>query len=168
MSNERVEIGYVARAHGIRGEVAVVAHDPESSALAELPTLWIRGRSYEVEHARGTPKAFLIALVGVDDRNAAEALRGATVEVEREDLALGDDDVLLQDLIGCRAVRLDGSPWGEVVGLDLGPQVRLVIRDGAVERWLPLVDALVPTIDLPNKTITVDPPDGLPEEPVEP
>ena len=48
----------------------------------------------------------------------------------------------------------------------LGPQVRLVIRDGAIERLLPLVDALVPEIDVEARVVTVDPPDDLPEEKV--
>jgi 16S rRNA processing protein RimM len=129
--------------------------------------VWIRGRRYGVQQARPTPRGFLLVLAGVGDRNAAEALRGATLEADRADLALDEDDVLLQDLVGCRVVRVDGSPWGEVVGLDLGPQARLIIRDGAVERLLPLVDAFVVAVDLPGRLITVDPPDGLPEDPVE-
>jgi 16S rRNA processing protein RimM len=164
----RVEIGYVARAHGIRGEIAAVPHDPESTSLGDLPALWIRGQRYEVLEARDTPKGFLIALSGIDDRNAAEALRGAAIEATREDLALDDDDVLIQDLVGCQTRLADGTPWGEVVGLDLGPQVRLIVRDGNIERMLPLVDALVPSIDLATRTIIVAPPDGLPEDPVEP
>ncbi len=164
----RVEIGYVARAHGIRGEIAAMPHDPASTSLADVPAVWIRGRRHEVLAARDTPKGFLLALDGVPDRNAAEALRGEVIEATRADLGLDDDDVLVEDLVGCRAVLRDGTPWGEVVGLELGPQVRLVIHHAGVERLLPLVDALVPTIDLPSKTITVDPPDGLPEEPIAP
>ena len=162
----RIEVGFVARAHGIRGEVCAITHDPESTTLGEVDAVWIAGQRYAIESARDTQKGWLLALDGVPDRNAAEALRGAVVEVDREDIPLGEDEALLADLVGC-AVRLpDGTPWGEIVRIELGPQLRLVIRHGAVERQLPFVEALVPTIDLDARVVTVDPPEGLPEEPV--
>ncbi|MCA9678159.1 MAG: 16S rRNA processing protein RimM [Kofleriaceae bacterium] len=165
---DRIEVGYVARAHGIRGEICARTHDPDSTTLGDVTAVWIRDRRYVIEAARDTPRGWLLVLDGVPDRNAAEALRGATLEVERAELALGDDEVFLTDLIGFATFLPDGAPWGEVVALELGPQIRLVVRDGDVERQLPLVDALVPVIDREARRITVDPPEGLPEDPVDP
>ena len=162
----RVEIGFVARAHGIRGEICAVPHDPQSTALAEVSAVWIAGRRYAVEAARETPKGVLLALEGLTDRTVAEGLRGQVVEVDRDELDLGEDDVLLADLVGCRTQLPDGTPWGEIVALELGPQVRLVVHHEGVERLLPLVDELVPAIDLEARLVTVDPPEGLPEEPI--
>jgi len=164
---DRVEVGYVARAHGVRGEICAVAHDPESTTLGDVAAVWIRDKRYEIEDARDTPKGFLLALAGVEDRDAADALRGATVEVDRADLQLEEDDVLLTDLVGCAVRRPDGSPYGEVTGIEMGPQVRLVIRDGNVEREVPLVDALVTAVDMEARTIVVDLPEGWPEETVQ-
>jgi 16S rRNA processing protein RimM len=161
---DRVEVGFVARAHGVRGEICAVPHDPASTTLGEVAAVWIRGKRYEVEDARDTPKGFLLALAGVEDRDAADALRGSTVEVDRADLALEDGEVLIADLVGCAVRRADGTPFGVVTGLEMGPQVRLVIRDGAVEREVPLVDALVTAVDMETKVITVDLPEGWPEE----
>jgi len=70
---------------------------------------------------------------------------------------------LLDDLVGCKVVLADGTPWGTVAAVDAGAQDLLVIHDGDVERLLPLVDAFVPAIDVAAGTITVDPPEGLPE-----
>ena len=161
----RIEIGRIARAHGIRGEVAIATHDPDSELLARRPTLWIGGQPRELAAARPTPRGWLVELVGVATRTDAEALRGLPVEVARDALDLDDDDVLLDDLIGCRVVRVDGTAWGEVAAIDGGVQDRLVIHDGAIERMLPLVEAFVVDIDLDAGVITVDPPDGLPEQP---
>jgi 16S rRNA processing protein RimM len=160
----KIEIGFVAAAHGIRGEIRAVPHDPASTTLERASAVWIKERRYPIEAARPTPKGFLLALEGLTDRNAAEALRGAAVEVDRAELELAEGDVLLADLVGCQARLADGTPWGEVVALDLGPQVRLVIHHGGVERLLPLVDELVPAIDLANRVLTVSPPDDFPEE----
>ena len=82
-------------------------------------------------------------------------LRGARVSVPRELIDLADGEFLLGDLIGCRVVRADGAPCGEIVALDTGAQIRLVIHDDGVERLVPLVDVLVTNIDLDARVVTV-------------
>jgi len=159
-----IEIGGIARAHGIRGEVAIVTHDPESTILERCGSVWVDGVEREVVVARDTPKGWLVQLAGVATRNDAEALRGKPVEVTRDVLELDDDDVLLHDLVGCEARLRDGTRWGDIVAIDAGVgQDRLVVVDGDIERLLPLVDPFVPAIDLEERVVTVDPPPGLPE-----
>ena len=158
-----LEIGGVARAHGIHGEVAIVTHDPDSETLGRVETIVVGGVERKIVEARNTQRGWLVLLEGIVTRNDAEALRGQTVEVPREALELADDDVLLHDLVGCKVQLRDGTPWGEIVEIDAGFQDRIVIRDGNVERMLPLVDELVTNIDLDARIVTVDPPEGLPE-----
>jgi 16S rRNA processing protein RimM len=162
----RLEIGGVARAHGIRGEVAIVTHDPDSVALETIKTIYVGGVEYRVLEARSTDKGWLVLLEGIPTRTEAEGLRGKPVEVNRADLGLGEGEVLLDDLVGCKVVLPDGSPWGTIVEIEGGFQDRLVIHDGEIERLLPLVDEFVKTIDIPNGIVTVDPPEGLPTSPV--
>ena len=160
----RIEIGRIARAHGIRGEVVVVTHDDDSVVLESITTVWIGGVERIIVEARGTHRGWLVLVEGITTRNEAELLRGQAVEVERDQLDLDDDDVLLDDLVGCKVQRVDGTPWGEIFAVDTGPmQDMLVIHDGELERLLPLVDEFVRNIDLAAGVVTVDPPDGLPE-----
>ena len=165
MSDEaRVEIGGVARAHGIRGEVVIITHDPDSSTLGTVERVFVNGVERKLVGVRDTQRGWLVQIEGVVTRNDAEALKGAKIEVLRSELDLDDDDVLLSDLIGCKVVLTDGTPWGEVAGIDTGPgQDRLIIHDNGVERLVPLVDVLVPKIDLDARVVTVDPPEGTPE-----
>ena len=159
----RIEIGGVARAHGIKGEVVIVTHDPDSTTLGEVDHIWIGGTLRTITGARGTHRGWLIALEGIATRNDAEALQGKVVEVDRSLLELDEDDVLLGDLIGCAVVRR-GQPWGTIAAVDAGElQDLLVIHDGDVERLIPLVDELVTDIDLDARIVTVDPPDPWPE-----
>ncbi len=160
----RIEIGGIARAHGIKGEVVVVTHDPDSETLGSVETIWVGGTEHRIRQARPTHRGWLVALEGIATRNDAERLQGQPIEVARDDLDLEDDDVLLHDLIGCRVVKADGTAWGEVAAVEAGEmQDLLVIHDGEVERLLPLVDVFVTSIDVDAGTITVDPPEGLPE-----
>lgn len=160
----RIEIGRVSKAHGIRGEVVVVTHDPESDVLDGAETLWVGGTPRRIEEARGTHRGWLVRFEGVATRNDAELLRDQLVEIDREALELDDDDILLSDLVGCAVRKVDGSPWGTIHEIQSGGmQDLLVIHDGELERLLPLVDAFVTGIDLEAGVVTVDPPDGLPE-----
>jgi 16S rRNA processing protein RimM len=161
---KRIAIGGIARAHGIRGEVVIVTHDPDSATLGTVQSIWVGGIARAIKGARDTHRGWLVQLEGIVTRNDAEALRGQQVEIDREQLELDEDDILLADLVGCEVRRPDGTPWGKIAAVEPGEhQDLLVIHDGGVERLLPLVDAFVTEIDLENAVVTVDPPEGLPE-----
>jgi len=164
-TDQIVEVGYVQRAHGIGGELRIVCHNPESTALLRAAELVIGGRRYPIDGMRPVDGAFLVALAGVDDRTAAEAFKGKAVAVDRDAVVIPPGEVLLADLVGCRAIGPDGAPLGEVVDVEVGSQDRLVIRQGEVEWMLPMVPVFVRAIDLERRVITVDPPEGLPTEP---
>ena len=157
----------MARAQGIRGEIVVHTHDPDSTVLGNVTAIYIGGATYDVTRARGTDKGWLVQLAGVADRDAADALRGRVVEVDRAHLELEPGDVLLCDLVGCDVRLADGTPWGKVVAIDTGGQDRLVIHDGGVERLLPIVDVFVVGVDVEAGVVTVAPPEGLPEDRIE-
>jgi len=160
----RLEIGGIARAHGIKGEVVVHTHDPDSVILGDVETIWVGGVERKILEARGTHRGWLVALEGVETRNDAEALQGKVVEVDRADLDLAEGEVLLDDMIGCKVVLPDGRDWGTIAAVNLGPQDQLVIHDGEIERLLPFVDQFVTKIDIAAGVVTVDPPEGLPED----
>ena len=156
---EKLQIGTVTRAHGLRGLVRVRA---SSEALLELDRVFLRGR--EVKLLRVVPERgeFLVQLEGVTDRDQAEALRGAALEVERGNLPQpADDELYVADLIGCRVVDARGAELGEVAEtFDSGAHEILVVR-GAREFMLPFIDEFVTAVDLEARRITCDPPPGL-------
>ena len=160
----KLEIGGIARAHGIKGEVVIVTHDPDSETLADVKKIYVGGVEKEIVAARDTHRGWLVALAGVVTRNDAELLQGQVVEVDRDAIALDEDEVLLADLVGCAVKTVDGKPWGTIAYVDAGDmQDLLVIHDGEIERMLPLVDLFVTNIDLEARVVTVDPPADLPE-----
>lgn len=165
---DRIEIGGVARAHGIVGEVVVITHDPDSKLLSEAEAIWLRDVRYGIAKARHTQRGWLILLEGITTRNQAEALRGQPVEVDRDLLDIKPGEYLLDDLIGCSVELADGRPWGTVAEIELGYQDRLVIHHDGVERLLPILPQCVVSVDVAAGKIVVDPPEGIPEMPLAP
>jgi 16S rRNA processing protein RimM len=105
---------------------------------------------------------WLVKLAGVDDRDAAEALRGQPLSVLRDELPpAGDDELYVADLIGCRVLDGQGRLLGEVKGsFDSGAYEVLEIA-GEHDFLLPFCDGIVTAVDVAARTITCDPPPGL-------
>ena len=149
----------MARAHGVRGVVRVRA----SADFRGVEALWLDDTRYVVRHASRDKEEWLVTLEGVGDRNAADALRGRTVRLQRADVPVADDELLVADLVGCTVVDVAGATIGEVTGsFDSGAHEVLELRGaGGKEILLPLVDAFLVSIDVAQKRIVYDPPEGL-------
>jgi len=158
-SNERIDVGFVLRAHGVRGVVRVRG----GAAVGTADAVWLDGERFAVRHASRDKDEWLLTLDGVATREAAEALRGRQVALPREAVPVGDGELLVADLVGCTVVDVAGTTLGEVTGsFDSGAHEVLEVRapDGR-ELLLPLVDAFVKAIDTDGKRIVYDPPEGL-------
>ncbi len=149
----------MARAHGVRGVVRVRA----SADFSGVDALWLDDTRFAVRHASRDKDEWLITLEGVGDRDAADALRGRTVRIPRDAVALADDELLVADLVGCTVVDVTGAILGEVTGTfhSGAHEVLELRRPDARELLLPLVDAFVVSIDVEAKRIVFDPPEGL-------
>jgi 16S rRNA processing protein RimM len=162
-----IAVGYVARAHGVRGELRVHTHDPDSTTLFDVERVFIGGVEREVQSARPAAQgAVLLVVTGVEDRDAAEALKGQAVEVRREDVPLAEGEFLVADLRGCAVFDEGGAALGEIVELLHGPQDLLVIHGDDGERILPLVAELVVSVDVAARRVVVVLPEDLPVEPI--
>jgi 16S rRNA processing protein RimM len=116
-----------------------------------------------VESVRPHTGRLLVRFAGVDDRTAAEALRGVLLLVDSADILPSDDpdEFHDQELIGLLAVTTDGAEVGEVVDVEHLGQDLLVIRRPGGDALVPFVRALVPEVDVPGGRIVLDPPPGL-------
>ena len=173
-----VRLGTIVRAHGIRGMVRV---HTGSDAIRSLKTVLI-GRAADAADAKPwrivmmQPERteYLVQLEGVVDRNTAEALAGSSLWALREELpAPGAGEVYVADLIGCEVFDQAGVLLGQVTETwPSGAHEILVVTSGKREILLPLVDHIVPFVDVVARRIVCDPPEGLIEpekaEPAEP
>lgn len=166
----RVVVGRVGRAQGIRGEVTVeVRTDSPEERFAPGSVLHPTGRDglpeqVQVAAHRWQGGRLILALRGVTDRDAAEALRGALLEA---DVALVADGEEFHDLAlrGLRVLDRSGGSIGRICEiLHLPGQDVLVVEDEqAKEILVPFVRDLVPEVDVPGGFVVVDLPEGLAE-----
>jgi 16S rRNA processing protein RimM len=166
---ERIVVGRIGRAHGIRGEVTVEVRtdDPEGRFApgARLATDPPSRGPLTVEYGHVHSGRLLLAFEGVTDRDAAERLRNTLLVVEVDPARLPDEPDAYYDhqLVGLAVVRPSGEPVGEVAEmLHLpGQDVIAIRRPDGQEALVPFVGAMVPEVDLAAGRLVVDPPPGL-------
>jgi 16S rRNA processing protein RimM len=144
-----VSVGRVGKPHGLAGAFVVEesSEDPERFALGAR--LYAGGAEAEIVESKRAGGRPVIRL----DRDVE---RGTVLEVDRESLSeLGPDEYYVADLIGCAAVREDGTPLGRVTRVDELPANSVLELDTGV--LLPLVDACVREVDLAARRILVAP-----------
>jgi 16S rRNA processing protein RimM len=159
----RLLAGDVGKPHGIAGEVYVVRISDDPSRFEPgARLLHESGRVLTIEGSRPHRDRLLVKFAGVDDRTAAESLRGL-VYVESSDLrALDEDEFWIHELAGATVVARDGTRLGEVSRVVGGPaQDLLAVRTDAGERLVPMVKEIVVEVDVGAGRVTIDPPPGL-------
>jgi len=160
-SSALIQLGFVAAPFGVRGWVKLRSHTDPPERLLEHRELQIgRGRawrSYRVEASGRSGGALTVKLAGVEDRDQAQALRGAEICVPRAELPQRDErEFYRADLIGCEVVNLDGVGLGSVQHfIETPAQVLMVVR-GAREFWIPAAPQHVRRVDLSARRVVVD------------
>lgn len=166
MSRDRVCVGAIAGAFGVRGEVRLKSFCAEPAAIAAYAPLYTEdgSRSFSVTLGGPVPNGISARLSGISTREEAEALRGVRLYVDRAKLpSLPDDEFYHADLIGLDVRDTGGTVLGRVSAvLNHGAGDLLEIqRPGSGSVLLPFTRAAVPTVDLSAGRIIADPPEGL-------
>jgi 16S rRNA processing protein RimM len=168
-------VGRVAKAHGVGGELVVeIRTDDPAARFAPGNTLRLkrpRGgaeASYVVESAREHGARLLVRLAGVDDRDAAEGLRGGLFVVDSDDLPPIDEPDTYYDhqLEGLRVRTVTGEDIGVVAEVlhTAGGELLAVKRDSGSdsgEVLVPFVGAIVTSVSLEERLVEIEPPPGL-------
>ena len=164
---EKVCVGAIAGAFGVKGEVRLKSFCAEPEAIATYGPLTSEdgAKSFEVRLTGSVKNGFTARLSGIVTKEAADALRGLRLFAPRERLPeLPDDEFYHADLINLTVLDTGGTEIG---------QVRAVLNHGAGDLLeihgkglkspvlLPFTKAAVPTVDLASGRIIADPPEGL-------
>jgi 16S rRNA processing protein RimM len=161
-----VVMGRLLAPRGIKGWLKVKTFTEEPDALAEFSTWWLRDQQgwspREVEDIELVHLGFSAKLAGVDDRNAAELMRGIDVALSRSALPQYDDAIYWIDLIGLEVRNTANELLGHVDNLvETGANDVLVVKrpegsSGGKEMLIPYSEQAVLEVDLKKKKIVVD------------
>ena len=182
LPDDALEVGRILDAWGVKGWLKILPHSSDPEALFAAKSWFLQAPEarfrpgftafsgtvcLSVEEAKTHSGSVVAKIAGLDDRSAAEALRGARIFLSRSSFpAASKDEYYWVDLIGLNVVNREGVALGVVRDLmATGPHSVLCVEytasqeDGAsvaAERMIPFVSVYVDSVDVAGKLITVD------------
>ena len=165
---ELVAIANIVRTRGLKGEVVgdVLTDFPERfESLDAVTAVRESGERFElkIEKFWFQSGRLILKFVGYDSIESGEKLRNVEICVpESEAVELGDDEFFDWQLAGCKVETIDGEEIGEVRELMRTGGTELLVVAGETKEYLiPFATAICVEVDIENKLIKIDPPEGL-------
>lgn len=168
-ASDTLIVGKIGAPYGVKGWFKVTSYtDIDDGIFDYHPWILRPGRDekeFEVEQWKPHNKGLVAKFVGVDDREAIDALKNLDIHIHQASLPeLEDGEFYWRDLIGMKVVNENGYDFGKVdqlfeTGANDVMQVKANMNDafGQKERMIPvLFDDVIKQVDQENKTITVD------------
>ena len=150
-----IEAGRIVNTHGVAGEVKIEVWLDSPQFLKSFKRCFIDRREVKLLSARVHKGFLIVKLEGVEDVNAARALKGRTVFSDRADARLPKGTFFLQDIIGASVVDESGSEIGKLVDVMETPASNVYVVKGEREHLLPAVPEFILSTDADNGIITV-------------
>ena len=152
MKLQFLEAGEIVTTHGVRGEMKVLPWADGPDFLLEFDRVRIDGTDYKVESCRIQKTCNLLKVQGVDTMEAAQAFRGKTVEVYRNDAPEGM--IFVAELIGMRVIA-DGEQIGTISDVLDYPGNKVYVVSGEHEYMIPAVRQFILSTDMENEVMQV-------------
>ena len=147
-----IEAGEIVTTHGVRGEMKVLPWTDGPEFLEEFTRVRIGDTTYKIEACRTQKTCNLLKLTGVDTVEAAQALRGKTVQVYREDVK--GDVIFAAELIHME-VYADGNHIGEITEVLDYPGNKVYVVKGIHTYMIPAVKAFILSTDMDKNEMQV-------------
>ncbi len=161
---EKIKIGKIVNAVGLKGEVKVYNYSDSPEAYERADAIYMGDALLAVENVRLQKHMVILKLSGIDDRNGAEAAKGKDLFITEADLpVLPAGQFYVRDLIGMAVKEQDGTPLGKVVNVlqNTAQDIFEVERENGKQLLIPKVDEFVINIDMRQGEIEVRLPAGL-------
>ena len=150
-----IEAGRIVNTHGVAGEVKIEVWLDSPQFLKSFKRCFIDRREVKLLSARVHKGFLIVKLEGVEDVNAAMALKGRTVFIDRADARLPKGTFFLLDIIGASVVDESGSEIGKLVDVMETPASNVYVVKGEREHLIPAVPEFILSTDADNGIITV-------------
>lgn len=154
---DRLTIGYIAKAQGVKGEVKISPLTDDEIRFKKLKSVYLDGKTYAVESVRILPNGIFMTFEGIADRNGAELLKNKEIQIERKDaVSLPNDRYFIVDVVGCE-VYADDEKLGKLTDvLQYGSADVYVISTPKGNAMIPAIERMIKQVDVENKKILLD------------
>lgn len=163
-TRDKVVVGAIVGAFGVKGDLRIKNFCVNASDLEKYSPLEMqKGEMLEVMTVRPITNGFAMRAKSVTSKEAADALRGQKLYASRERFAeLEEDEYYQSDLLGLDIRSADGEIVGKVKAIqNFGAGDLLEVSGRGKSVFIPFTKEVVPTVDLTNRIIIIDPPEGL-------
>ena len=160
-------VGKVLKPQGIKGEIKVESISPNPQRFKTLEKVFIEKetlKTYSIESVRISDKFVFLKLIGIDNRQESESLRGSDVLIDKSELIdLAEDEYFVHDLIGCKVVTDEGLMLGNLIDVSQygGNDIYVVKNDAGKEILIPATKEVIKQVDIQNNEIEVHLLEGL-------
>ncbi|WP_295582123.1 ribosome maturation factor RimM [uncultured Oscillibacter sp.] len=163
MKLETIQVGRIVNAHGIRGEVRVQPRDADPAFLTQFPTFLLDGRPVTPTACHVHKSVVLMKLPGVDDMDAALALKNKDLFIRRADAHLPEGTCFDDELLGMAVYDAEtGARLGELIQVENYPAHKVYTVRGEREYLIPAVkDAFIHSVNLEENRMEVHVWEGL-------
>lgn len=163
MEKEKIIIGKIVNAVGLKGEVRIYSYSDRKERFGELESFILSGKGTDVrckvEKVRYQKNMVIAKLAGIDDRGGAESLRDKYVAITEDELAeLPEDTFYIKDLIGCRLINEEtGGEIGVISDVIQNTAQDIYAADlpGGKTAMIPAVGEFIRRVDIKARTVTV-------------
>jgi len=158
-----IEIGQIIKSHGLAGRVKALSYLESNRLLPSLKEARIgptrdSAKRYPIENVRPEGRThFSLTIEGIEDRNAADALRGLSIFLPYDSLeTLPEGEYYWEDLIGLAVVTEDGKPLGQIESIfPTGSNDVYVCKEEGREILLPAIAEVIRSVDIQAGTVVV-------------
>jgi len=169
MSGDRIALGIIRKAHGVRGEASVESWSDSPERFTEVSSVTLVSpdeastRDAAIESVRLHAGRALVKFAGLDSPEEVQLLQNWTVEIpSAEARTLGEDEYFLHDLVGLTLIDGDGTHRGNVIEIEETGGGLLLVVEGPKGRFdVPFAADICTKVDLDAKTIAVNLPAGI-------
>jgi 16S rRNA processing protein RimM len=165
--DDYILIGKIAGAHGVKGYLKMISHAESLSVFTPGSSLLLKKSGnksiHTIEWVKPHKRNVLLCLKGVENRDQADLLAGSELFIETSLLPeLEEGTYYWNDLIGLSVFTIEKTYLGRITSiLPTGSNDVYVVKHGKNETLIPALESVVIEINLEDRTMQVDLPEGL-------
>ena len=164
---EYLETAQIVSVHGLKGEVRVNLWCDDAEFFESFDVFYAGDEKKEMRvlSARPHKNIMIVKFEGVDSPEAAEALRGTVLYIDKEEVDLPERTYFYDDLLGLEVRDADsGRVYGKLTNIqETGANDIYEVKNGKKSVWIPAIPSVIKKTDLENKVMLITPIEGLME-----